>query len=70
MYLFPMSRGGRHLCGHRSPAETVAHQISAHARQALHAYRLAFAHPIDGRPLSFEAPLPQDLVDLLGRLRG
>jgi 23S rRNA pseudouridine1911/1915/1917 synthase len=41
-----------------------------HPRQALHAHRLAFAHPIDGRKLTFEAPLPDDLQDLLRRLRG
>ena len=38
-------------------------------RQALHAHRLGFLHPTDGRPLQFEAPLPPDLTDLLGRLR-
>jgi len=38
-------------------------------RQALHARRLAFRHPADGRPLSFEAPLPDDFTDLLARLR-
>lgn len=38
-------------------------------RQALHAYRLAFDHPGDGRPLLFEAPLPPDFTDLLQRLR-
>jgi 23S rRNA pseudouridine1911/1915/1917 synthase len=31
-------------------------------RQALHAARLAFAHPVDGAPLAFEAPLPPDLA--------
>jgi len=41
----------------------------AFPRQALHAHRLAFKHPVDGRELRFEAPLPQDLVDLLARLR-
>lgn len=40
------------------------------ARQALHACRLAFRHPSDGRPLSFEAPLPEDLRTLLDALRG
>ncbi len=39
-------------------------------RQALHARRLAFRHPDDGRPLRFEAALPKDLSDLLARLRG
>ena len=37
-------------------------------RQALHAHRLAFEHPGDGRPLTFEAALPADFVDLLARL--
>lgn len=39
-------------------------------RQALHAFRLGFDHPSDGRELSFEAPLPADFRDLLVRLRG
>jgi len=34
------------------------------ARHALHALRLAFRHPEDGRPLAFEAPLPADLATL------
>ena len=36
---------------------------------SLHAQRLAFRHPTDGRELRFEAPLPPDLVALLARLR-
>jgi 23S rRNA pseudouridine1911/1915/1917 synthase len=38
-------------------------------RQALHAHRLGFQHPSDGRPLRFESPLPADLTNLLDRLR-
>ena len=38
-------------------------------RQALHAFRLSFLHPSDNRPLTFEAPLPPDLIELLARLR-
>jgi 23S rRNA pseudouridine1911/1915/1917 synthase len=41
----------------------------AFPRQALHARRLAFRHPSDDRPLSFEAPLPDDLTALIARLR-
>jgi 23S rRNA pseudouridine1911/1915/1917 synthase len=37
-------------------------------RQALHAARLTFAHPKSGKQVSFEAPLPADLVGLLGAL--
>jgi len=41
----------------------------AFGRQALHAHRLEFAHPVDGRAMAFEAPLPADLAELLARLR-
>jgi len=38
-------------------------------RQALHAARLAFVHPVSGREVSFEAPLPADFDTLLQVLR-
>jgi 23S rRNA pseudouridine1911/1915/1917 synthase len=41
----------------------------AFGRQALHALRLSFRHPIDGGAVSFEAPLPADYAELLVRLR-
>ena len=41
----------------------------AFPRQALHAWRLAFVHPADARPLTFEAPLPPDFAGLLDRLK-
>jgi 23S rRNA pseudouridine1911/1915/1917 synthase len=41
----------------------------AFPRQALHAFRLAFRHPHEGRVLEFEAPLPADLEELIARLR-
>lgn len=37
-------------------------------RQALHAWRLALAHPVSGVPMSFDSPLPQDLRTLLESL--
>lgn len=33
-------------------------------RQALHAWRLGFSHPISQRPMQFEAPFPADLLAL------
>lgn len=39
------------------------------ARQALHAERLGFAHPLTGEPREFRAPLPEDLERLLAALR-
>ena len=37
-------------------------------RQALHARRLGFVHPVTGRRLKFESPLPQDMRELLASL--
>jgi 23S rRNA pseudouridine1911/1915/1917 synthase len=39
-------------------------------RQALHAWRLGIAHPSTGRPMQFEAPVPDDMEGLLRRLSG
>jgi 23S rRNA pseudouridine1911/1915/1917 synthase len=41
----------------------------AFGRQALHALRLSVRHPNDSRPLTFEAPLPNDFARLLRELR-
>jgi len=34
-------------------------------RQALHAYKLTFKHPLSNEPLIFEAPLPEDMKQLM-----
>jgi 23S rRNA pseudouridine1911/1915/1917 synthase len=41
----------------------------AFPRQALHAYRLAFRHPVDDREMAFVAPMPEDMSALLAHLR-
>jgi 23S rRNA pseudouridine1911/1915/1917 synthase len=46
----------------------AAARIAAFPRQALHARRLGFAHPVDGRALSFDSALPVDLHDLFTNL--
>jgi 23S rRNA pseudouridine1911/1915/1917 synthase len=38
------------------------------ARQMLHAARLEIAHPVTGKPLNFEAPLPADYLESRARL--
>jgi 23S rRNA pseudouridine1911/1915/1917 synthase len=38
-------------------------------RPFLHAAKLTFAHPADGRPMAFDAPLPADLEAVLAALR-
>lgn len=44
--------------------------LSAMPRQALHAAKISFAHPLTGSMLSIEAPLPDDFESLLRGLRG
>lgn len=39
-------------------------------RQALHSYGLVFTHPVTGKEISLEAPLPEDMEKLLEALRG
>jgi len=57
--------------GHPLVGDRVYGRPSAIARrQFLHAHRLAFRHPVDGRPLEFESPLPEDLQVALERLAG
>jgi 23S rRNA pseudouridine1911/1915/1917 synthase len=38
-------------------------------RQALHAWKLAFAHPATGKLVRYESPMPEDLLRLLDTLR-
>jgi 23S rRNA pseudouridine1911/1915/1917 synthase len=38
-------------------------------RQGLHAERVNFRHPVDGRPLEAAAPLPEDLARIIASLR-
>ena len=42
--------------------------ISAFERQALHAIQLTLNHPRTEETLSFQAPLPEDLNQLIGAL--
>ncbi len=49
-------------------AEPLRDALLAFPRQALHAATLGFRHPVDGRPLRFEAPLPADMAGLLAQM--
>jgi 23S rRNA pseudouridine1911/1915/1917 synthase len=39
------------------------------ARQALHARELGFVHPVNGQEMLFDAPVPEDMTQLIARLR-
>ncbi|MBU2055664.1 MAG: RluA family pseudouridine synthase [Proteobacteria bacterium] len=47
----------------------VRARIKALQRQALHAWRLSFAHPVTGEALQFTSPLPEDMAGLCSFLR-
>jgi 23S rRNA pseudouridine1911/1915/1917 synthase len=54
----------------RSLPEPLRRLLLDFPRQALHATRLAFAHPRTGAPLSFETPPPPDMTGLIASLDG
>ncbi|GGG62577.1 pseudouridine synthase [Salipiger pallidus] len=62
--------GGKRKAPVKAIGEAAAAEVTGFARQALHAAELGFEHPATGEHLSFEAPLPQDMVFLLAALRG
>jgi 23S rRNA pseudouridine1911/1915/1917 synthase len=47
----------------------VAERCRSFPRQALHAWKLTITHPATGTPMTFEAPLPTDIEELLTSLR-
>jgi len=44
-------------------------QIKNISRQMLHAWRLSIKHPMTDQQISFEAPLPEDMVELIRNLK-
>ena len=53
----------------RGAAPELLECLRGFRRQALHAFRLRFAHPASGEPMQFEAPLPEDLQGILDEHR-
>ncbi len=45
------------------------HFVPLIERQALHARYLSFYHPISGKLMELEAPLPEDIKELIGRIK-
>ena len=63
----PLYGGRRQLTANSSPAQRAA--LKSFGRQALHAAKLEFDHPVTGKPISVESPLPADFTALLEILR-
>jgi 23S rRNA pseudouridine1911/1915/1917 synthase len=59
--------GGRKKLPAGATPELIA-ALNEFQRQALHAAKLSFAHPKSGKPVTYEAPLPDDLRGLLDAL--
>ncbi len=62
--------GGRRRPAARAISAQAAEAVRVFPRQALHAAVLGFVHPIGRDPMRFEAPMPRDMEDLIGLLRG
>jgi 23S rRNA pseudouridine1911/1915/1917 synthase len=60
---------GHPLVGERQYADLTPAEGTTFPRQALHAAGLSFRHPVDGRRLTFTAPVAADLDRLLDSLR-
>jgi 23S rRNA pseudouridine1911/1915/1917 synthase len=64
--------GDREYGGVRAPpgalGEDAAKVVTSFTRQALHARRLAFVHPMTGREVAFCSPLPADMAALVDAL--
>ena len=60
--------GGRRKIPSKSFSEDIVQEIISFPRQALHAASLGFVHPKSNETLHFEAPLPDDMGDLIKKL--
>ena len=61
--------GGKRKLPAKSLSEAASEAVRAFDRQALHAAVLGFSHPVTGETVTFEAPLPDDFMELLSKLR-
>ena len=61
--------GGRRKLAAKALPEAARAAVAGFPRQALHAARLGFVHPVTGAGLRFEAPMPADMAALVAVLR-
>ncbi len=53
----------------RNATQGLTEQLREFKRQALHAIKLSIAHPITGEKMTWEAPVPEDMIKLVAALR-
>ncbi len=61
--------GGRRRLNAKAIDPAAVEAARAFPRQALHAATLGFKHPVSGENLSFAAPMPDDMLTLIGALK-
>lgn len=61
--------GGRRKLSKQALTPAALAAVASFPRQALHAARLGFVHPLSGEKLRFDAALPDDMTGLLDALR-
>lgn len=61
--------GGRRRIAGGSLSEVAQEVLGNFPRQALHAAELGFDHPVSGKAMMFEAPLPSDMAAMLAALQ-
>jgi 23S rRNA pseudouridine1911/1915/1917 synthase len=62
--------GGRsNLSAKPKGEESVSGGLRSAKRQMLHAWRIRFNHPVTKKTMEFEAPVPDDMAELIEGLR-
>lgn len=59
----------KNLSGGSKRNKILADLLGSASRQMLHAWRLGFTHPARGEFMTFESPLPEDMNNLINKLR-
>ena len=60
---------GDTVYGYRNSGAHLPVVLKTVARQMLHAWRIAFTHPATGEKMHMEAPIPEDMIQVLNGLR-
>lgn len=61
--------GGRRIRKNLSSGRGISSLAKTVSRQMLHAWRLRLVHPVTGRIMLFESPLPRDMEEFINTLR-
>lgn len=64
-----LAEAGHPLVGERVYVRDARGSLITAPRVLLHAFALGFTHPVTGLPLSFESPVPQDMLATIAQLR-